>query len=523
MITDIDIVLNPKQASDESFYKPILAQRLKIKVGRINGMLILRKSVDARRRDVKINMKFRIAVDEKLPIASDRIFNYPKVAGQKKVIVVGAGPAGLFAALRLIELGYCPIVLERGKSVEDRKKDLGKLHRTRSVDPDSNYSFGEGGAGTFSDGKLYTRSKKRGNLKKILNVLHFHGAQDEILYEAHPHIGTDVLPKVIVNIRKSIIAAGGEVHFSCKLTDFIIENHKITGVKTDSKGVLNAEAVILATGHSARDVYRKLNDSNIDIEAKSFAMGVRIEHPQELIDQIQYHNPNGRGKYLPAASYSFVQQVKDRGVYSFCMCPGGVIVPAATGENQQVVNGMSSSGRNTAFANSGMAVEVRTEDLLEYKQFGALAGLHFQEDLEAQSFAEGGENLTAPAQRMLDFVEGRKSESLPKTSYHPGVLSSEMHKWLPKHIAFRLQEGFKAFGRKSKGFLTNKAVILGVESRTSSPVRIPRNRESFQHTKIEGLFPCGEGAGYAGGIVSAAMDGEQCAEAFDRYINVSSM
>ncbi|WP_282016412.1 NAD(P)/FAD-dependent oxidoreductase [Marinifilum flexuosum] len=517
MITEIDIVLNPKQASDESFYKPILAQKLNIKVGRINGIQILRKSIDARRRDIKINMKFRVAVDEKLPVAKELIFDYPNVMDKKKVIVVGAGPAGLFAALRLVELGYCPIVLERGKSVEDRKKDLGQLHRTRNVDPDSNYSFGEGGAGTFSDGKLYTRSKKRGNLKKILNVLHFHGAQDEILFEAHPHIGTDVLPKVIVNIRKSIIAAGGEVHFSCKVTDYLMDANKITGVQTQDGKTFEGEAVILATGHSARDVYRKLNESDIDIEAKSFAMGVRIEHPQELIDQIQYHNPNGRGKYLPAATYSFVHQVEGRGVYSFCMCPGGVIVPAATGENQQVVNGMSSSGRNTAFANSGMAVEIRTEDLAEYEQFGPLAGLHFQEDLEAQSFVEGGKNLTAPAQRMKDFVEGRKSESLPKTSYHPGVVSSEMHKWLPEHIAYRLQEGFKAFGRKSRGFLTNKAVILGVESRTSSPVRIPRDRETFQHTKIEGLFPCGEGAGYAGGIVSAAMDGEQCADAFDRY------
>lgn len=520
MITEIDIVLNPKQASDESFYKPILAQKLKVKEGRINGIQILRKSIDARRRDIKINMKFRIAVDEKLPISQDSNFNYPNVTNKKKVIIVGAGPAGLFAALRLIELGYCPIVLERGKSVEDRKKDLGQLHRTRTIDPDSNYSFGEGGAGTFSDGKLYTRSKKRGNLKKILNVLHFHGAQDEILYEAHPHIGTDVLPRVIVNMRKSILAAGGEVHFSCKVTDYIIEENKIKGVVSQDQVSFKGEAVVLATGHSARDVYRKLNQSDIEIEVKSFAMGVRIEHPQELIDQIQYHNPNGRGKYLPAASYSFVQQVEGRGVYSFCMCPGGVIVPAATGENQQVVNGMSSSGRNTAFANSGMAVEIRMEDLSEYQQYGPLAGLHFQEDLEAKAFEEGGENLTAPAQRMIDFVEGRKSDSLPKTSYHPGVVSSELHAWLPKHISYRLQEGFKAFGRKSKGFLTNKAVILGVESRTSSPVRIPRDRETFQHPKIEGLFPCGEGAGYAGGIVSAAMDGEQCAEAFERYYTI---
>jgi len=519
MITEIDIVLSPKEASDECFYKPILANKLNVKPGRIKGIKILRKSIDARRRNIKVNLRFKIAIDEKMTSSEGSDFVYENCENSRKVLVVGAGPAGLFAALRLIELGFCPIVLERGKSVADRKKDLGELHRSRQIDPESNYSFGEGGAGTFSDGKLYTRSKKRGNLKKILNVLHFHGAQDDILFDAHPHIGTDVLPKVIVNIRKSIIKAGGEVHFSKKVVDYILDGKNIIGVKVESGDTLMASAVILATGHSARDVYRKLDESGIDIEAKSFAMGVRIEHPQELIDQIQYHNPNGRGKYLPAASYSFVHQVKERGVYSFCMCPGGVIVPAATGEKQQVVNGMSSSNRNTAFANSGMAVEIRTEDLKKYSEYGNLAGLKFQEDLEEQAFLEGGENLTAPAQRMVDFVENKKSDSLPKTSYHPGVVSSEMHKWLPEHIRYRLQEGFKAFGKKSNGYLTNKAVILGVESRTSSPVRIPRDRESLQHISIEGLFPCGEGAGYAGGIVSAAIDGEQCANAVDRFLN----
>ncbi|MGQ1910432.1 NAD(P)/FAD-dependent oxidoreductase [Marinifilum sp. RC60d5] len=519
MITEIDIVLSPKEASDEIFYKPLLANKLKVKDERIKAIKILRKSIDARRRNIKINLRFKIAVDEAMPASKEEDFVYQNIKNKKKIIVVGAGPAGLFAALRLIELGFCPIVLERGKSVEDRKKDLGQLHRTRKVDPESNYSFGEGGAGTFSDGKLYTRSKKRGNLKKVLNVLHYHGAQDEILFDAHPHIGTDVLPKVIVNMRKSILKAGGEVHFSSKVVDYILENEKIIGVRLQSGKIITGESVILATGHSARDVYRKLNDIGVDIEAKSFAMGVRIEHSQELIDQIQYHNPNGRGKYLPAASYSFVQQIEGRGVYSFCMCPGGVIVPAATGDHQQVVNGMSSSNRNTAFANSGMAVEIHTEDLNEYSKFGPLAGMKFQEDLEKQAFIEGGSSLKAPAQRMKDFVEGKKSESLPKTSYHPGVVSSELHKWLPSHICFRLQEGFKAFGRKSKGFLTNEAIILGVESRTSSPVRIPRDRFSFLHTKISGLFPCGEGAGYAGGIVSAAIDGEQCAEAVNRFLN----
>lgn len=517
MITELDIILNPKEASAEQFYRPILAQKLKVKAKRIKAIKILRKSIDARRRNIKVNLRFKIAIDEQFDANEQTQFIYNDVRNKDSVIVVGAGPAGLFAALRLIELGYKPIVLERGKSVEDRKKDLGNLHRNKQVDPDSNYSFGEGGAGTFSDGKLYTRSKKRGNLRKILEVLHFHGAQDEILYEAHPHIGTDVLPKVIVAMRKNIIQAGGEVHFSTKVIDYIFKEDKISGVVVEDGKEITGKGVILATGHSARDVYRKFHEVGVEIEAKSFAMGVRIEHPQHLIDQIQYHNPNGRGKFLPAASYAFVHQVKERGVYSFCMCPGGVIVPALTGENQQVVNGMSSSNRNTMFANSGMAVEIRVEDLPNLEKDGALAGLKYQEDFERLSFQNGGGDLKAPAQRMLDFVNGEKSEELPKSSYHPGVVSSEMHKWMPEHIRYRLQEGFKAFGRKSKGFLTNQAIILGVESRTSSPIRIPRDRETFQHVRVQGLFPCGEGAGYAGGIVSAAMDGEQCADAFDRF------
>ena len=460
-------------------------------------------------------MRFRVAYDEAFPELKLSDFSYQNVSGKPKVIVVGAGPAGLFAALRLIELGYCPIVLERGKRVEDRKKDLASIHKNKVIDPDSNYSFGEGGAGTFSDGKLYTRSKKRGNLKKILEVLHFHGAQEDILIDAHPHIGTDVLPKVIVKIRESILSAGGEVRFSTKVNQLLVKDDKISGVRIKSGEEFLAEAVILATGHSARDIYYLLDSQKIKIEAKTFAMGVRVEHPQKLIDQIQYHNPKGRGEYLPASSYSFVQQVDKRGVYSFCMCPGGVIVPAATGPNQQVVNGMSSSRRNTAFANSGMAVEIWEEDLKGFEKYGALAGLKFQEELEALAFEKGGSNLTAPAQRMLDFVKGIASSDLPASSYQPGLKSSALHEWLPKHISFRLQEGFKVFGNKSKGFLTNDAVILAVESRTSSPVRIPRDVKSFQHVQVAGLFPCGEGAGYAGGIVSAAMDGERCAEAFN--------
>ncbi|RUT77818.1 NAD(P)/FAD-dependent oxidoreductase [Ancylomarina longa] len=523
MITEIDMVLSPKEASDEKYYKPILAQKLKMNPDKITGIQILRKSIDARRRNVKINLRFRIAVNEPLQKEDKQEFNYSDVSAQKRVIVIGAGPAGLFAALRLIELGYKPIVLERGKCVEDRKKDLGILYKTRKVNVDSNFAFGEGGAGTFSDGKLYTRSKKRGNLKRILQILHHHGAQNEILYDAHPHIGTDVLPKVIMQIRKTILQSGGEVHFSAKVKDLIIKNNRVVGVCMQDGLERHGEAVILATGHSARDVYRNLNNSGVELEAKSFAMGVRIEHPQKLIDQIQYHNPQGRGSYLPAASYSFVQQVEGRGVYSFCMCPGGVIVPAATNDNQQVVNGMSASNRNTAFANSGMAVEIRVEDLKAYAGYGVFAGLKFQEELEEIAFNEGGRNLTAPAQRMLDFVKEQKSESLPKTSYRPGVISSPMHQWLPELIRFRLQEGFRIFGQKSKGFLTNDALILGIESRTSSPVRIPRDPDTLQHIRIEGLFPCGEGAGYAGGIVSAAMDGELSAEAVNRYKNQFGM
>ncbi|RXQ97382.1 FAD-binding protein [Ancylomarina salipaludis] len=514
MLTEINLVLSPRDASDESYYKSLVAKDLKINSDRITGIQILRRSIDARQRNIKINMRFRVAYDEAFPELKLSDFTYQNVSDKKKVIVVGAGPAGLFAALRLIELGYCPIVLERGKSVEDRKKDLAAIHKNRIINPDSNYSFGEGGAGTFSDGKLYTRSKKRGNLKKILEVLHFHGAQEDILIDAHPHIGTDVLPKVIVKIRESIISSGGEVRFSAKVNHLLVSNDKISGVRIETGEEINAEAVILATGHSARDIYYLLDSQKIGIEAKSFAMGVRIEHPQKLIDQIQYHNPEGRGEYLPAASYSFVHQVEGRGVYSFCMCPGGVIVPAATADNQQVVNGMSSSRRNTAFANSGMAVEILEEDLVDFKEHGALAGLKFQEDLERLAFEKGGSDLTAPAQRMLDFVKGFSSSDLPVSSYQPGLKSSAMHEWLPKHIRFRLQEGFKAFGEKSKGFLTNDAVILGVESRTSSPVRIPRDNKTMQHVHVSGLFPCGEGAGYAGGIVSAAMDGERCAEAF---------
>jgi len=513
MIKDLNLILGPRDASEELFYKPIIAEKLDIDPDRITKIHVLRKSVDARRRNIKINLLVKVIWDENPEEFKRSFFEYPNVQNKEEVIVVGAGPAGLFAALRLIELGYRPIVLERGKSVDDRKKDLAKIHKERIINPDSNYGFGEGGAGTFSDGKLYTRAKKRGNVKKILEVFHFHGAQDDILIDAHPHIGTDVLPSVIVNMRNTIINCGGEVNFNTQVIDYIVEENKISGVITQDSKQWKSNNVILATGHSARDVYYKLKEKGISLEAKPFAMGIRIEHPQELIDQIQYNNPTGRGRYLPAASYSFVHQVKDRGVYSFCMCPGGVIVPAATAPGEQVVNGMSASGRNTPFANAGMVVEIHSEDITDFEEYGELAGLKFQEKFEKTAFEKGGGNLTAPAQRMLDFVRGKVSVDLPKNSYHPGVISSDLHNWMPENIVSRLQIGFKEFGRKSNGFLTNDAVILGVESRSSSPVRIPRDRESFEHIVIKGLYPCGEGAGYAGGIVSAAMDGEACANA----------
>lgn len=513
MIKELNIVLTARDASNEDIYKPILANKLNIPEKDINGIILLRRSIDARQRNVKLNLLYRVFINEEISNIKTH-FTYQDVSSKEPVIVVGAGPAGLFAALKLIEEGYKPIIVERGKTVNDRKKDLSTIHRERLIDPDSNYSFGEGGAGTFSDGKLYTRSKKRGDVKKILEIFHFHGAQDDVLIDAHPHIGSNVLPKVIINIRKSILQAGGEMLFNTKMTDLIIEDDKIKGIQVNNSENIMAEAVILATGHSARDIYYLFEKKNISIEAKAFAMGVRIEHSQHLVDQLQYHNPKGRGEFLPPASYSFVSQVDKRGVYSFCMCPGGIIVPSASDSKQQVVNGMSASKRNTPFANSGMAVQILPEDIPEYDKYGPLACLQYQIDLEEKAFEMGGENLTAPAQRMLDFTKGIVSNSLPKSSYTLGMKSSPMHEWLPKHIGKRLQKAFVEFGRKSKGFLTNEAVILGVESRTSSPVRIPRNRDNMQHVHVSGLYPCGEGAGYAGGIVSAAIDGAACVDAF---------
>ncbi len=514
MKKDIALRLTPKEASDEKFFKPLVAKKMKVHPDKITSIRIRKKSIDARQKNVMVQLYLDVYANSPAPEKQKMIFEYHDVSGKPEVIIVGAGPGGLFAALRLIEKGYKPIVLERGKDVHERKKDIALLNRNQPVNADSNYSFGEGGAGAYSDGKLYTRSTKRGDYNKILDILVYHGAHNDILVDAHPHIGTDKLPRVIENIRNSIVHAGGQVLFNSRVSDLILDDLSVKGVVLNDGTRIHAQAVVLATGHSARDVYTMLHDKSILLEPKTWAMGVRVEHPQELIDQIQYHSPEGRGQYLPAASYSFSCQVQERGVYSFCMCPGGFIVPAMTGENEMVVNGMSPSKRNSPFANSGMVVEIRPEDIPdEFKSKGVLAGLEYQKEVERLCYINGGKNLIAPAQRLTDFVESRLSYDLPETSYVPGTIASPLHFILPQGISFRLQEGFKQFGKWAKGFIDEEAIILGTESRTSSPVRIPRDPVTFQHIQIKGLFPCGEGAGYAGGIVSSAIDGEKCADA----------
>jgi len=514
MKKDIALRLTPQEASSEKYYKNLVAKKINVHPDRITEIRVRKRSIDARQRQVMIQLYLDVYLNSSAPEKDFITFEYQNVSNKPEIIVVGAGPCGLFAALRLIELGFKPIVLERGKDVNERKKDIALLNRNNLVNTESNYAFGEGGAGTFSDGKLYTRSTKRGNFNKVLKVFHFHGAQDEILIDSHPHIGTDKLPQVIKKIRNTIIEAGGEVLFNSVVTDVFIDNQTAKGVVLKDGTKLTSEAVILATGHSARDIYSMLNNREIELEVKSWAMGVRVEHPQEIIDQIQYHSPDGRGEYLPAASYNFSCQVMDRGVYSFCMCPGGFIVPAMTNENEMVVNGMSASQRNSPYANSGMVVEIRPEDIPnEYKKYGVLAGLEYQKEVERLCYINGGKNLIAPAQRLTDFVESRLSFDLPSTSYVPGTIASPLHFVLPEQIGKRLQEGFKQFGKWSKGFLDSEAIVLGTESRTSSPVRIPRDPNTLQHIKIKGLFPCGEGAGYAGGIASSAIDGEKGADA----------
>lgn len=521
MTKEYQIRVLPVVAASENAIKRYLAEEQGIDQRTINSVRVLKKSIDARQRTIFVNLKIRVYINEVPQDDEYEHTEYQNVEGRPQVVVVGEGPGGLFASLRLIELGLRPVVLERGKDVRERKMDLAQITKTQKVDPESNYCFGEGGAGAYSDGKLYTRSKKRGNVNKILNVFCQHGASTSILADAHPHIGTDKLPRVIENMRNTIIKCGGEVHFQTKMTRLVVEGERVMGVEAvDLKtgGELTFRGpVILATGHSARDVYRLLVESNIHIEAKGIAVGVRLEHPSQLIDQIQYHNREGRGKYLPAAEYSFVTQVEERGVYSFCMCPGGFVIPAATGPQQLVVNGMSPSNRGTQWSNSGMVVELHPDDV-GGDSSDPLCMMHFQEKLERDCWQQGNMKQTAPAQRMADFVNNRLSYDLPKSSYAPGLISSPLHFWMPPFVAKRLQEGFKKFGKMSHGFLTNEAVLIATETRTSSPVRIARDPATLQHVTVQGLFPCGEGAGYAGGIVSAGVDGERCAEMCAQYV-----
>ena len=513
MVKDIQLRITLKDEERNDILLIKSSQYLDIPKEDITGIKVLRKSIDARKPKIILNYKIAVYIKEPLPEASEYQFDYKDVSKAKPVHIIGFGPAGMYAALRCIELGYKPIVLERGKNVQDRRRDLKAINQDHFVNEDSNYCFGEGGAGTYSDGKLYTRSLKRGDVRRIFENLVFHGATEQILADAHPHIGTNKLPKIIQNIRENIIKYGGEVHFETRVVDFSIKNNKIEAIQLQNGNELATERVILATGHSARDIFYLLDKKKIALKAKSFAMGVRVEHPQHIIDSIQYHCSGERHELLPAASYSLVQQVNNRGVYSFCMCPGGFIVPAATANGEVVVNGMSPSRRNNKFANSGIVVEINVDqDIPKYEQFGALKGLEYQKNLERIAYTSGGRTQAAPAQRLTDFVEGRLSVDLNDTSYQPGLNSAPLHSLLPKLIGSRLRKGFEAFGQKMKGYYTAEANVVGVESRTSSPVNIPRN-ETLEHPEISNLFPCGEGGGYAGGIISAAMDGERCAEA----------
>lgn len=534
MIKNIRIRVRPETWADQQKLEQEICQQNAISPRSLKGLRTLHRSIDARQRQVMIQLDLDLYINEMPPQQLFEPLQYKEVKGDKQAIVVGLGPGGLFAALKLIELGIKPIVLERGRNVTDRRRDVAQITRAQQVDPESNFCFGEGGAGAFSDGKLFTRSKKRGSVQSVLERLCQFGADTGILDAAHPHIGTDRLPGVIANIREEILRCGGEIHFETLMTELIVRDGKVCGV-ISNRGEEFLGPVILATGHSARDVYRMLYRTQIPIETKGIAMGVRLEHPQQLIDQIQYHSKTGRGQYLPAAEYSFVTQCDGRGVYSFCMCPGGVVVPSATAAQQVVVNGMSASARGSRWANSAMVVEIRPEDVTELLNEGLdpelptctfldqmgvgnvqdspLAVMALQENIEKQAWLNGGRTQVAPAQRMVDFVKGRLSADLPDSSYTPGVIASPLHFWMPRFISSRLRAGLESFGRNAHGFLTNDATLIAAETRTSSPVRIPRDRDQLCHPTVAGLYPCGEGAGFAGGIVSAAMDGERCAMA----------
>lgn len=511
MQKNLTLKLLPSEAASDPIIKKYIVSTEVVNPSSVTGFIINKHSIDARGKQVWINLSITAFINEPFRKRELASFTFQQVGKAKKqVVIIGAGPAGLFAALQLIEKGIKPIILERGKDVRARRRDLAMLNKQGEVNPESNYCFGEGGAGTYSDGKLYTRSSKRGDVNRILNLFVHFGAEEKILYEAHPHIGTNKLPHIITAMRHKIVECGGEFLFEKKVVDFIIFNGKITGVKTGDGDLFQADAFILATGHSARDIFELLNNKKILIEAKPFALGVRVEHPQSLIDNAQYHCAV-RSEYLPPAAYTWVQQVDGKGVFSFCMCPGGIIAPAATSPGELVVNGWSPSKRNNPYANSGIVVSVEAEDIKPFERFGPLAAMYFQQSVEKKAFEKGGGKFVAPAQRLVDFTENKISSSLPDCSYLPGISSVSLKEVLPGFIHQRLQQGFKEYGKKMKGYLTNDAIVVATESRTSSPVRIPRNPETLQHPQICNLYPCGEGAGYAGGIVSAAMDGERIA------------